>query len=70
MPKHGRRNKQKDVHHTLVAYLRDYHPTLDDKWMNSVKDYGADIPAPSDLETWWSARQLAPFLRCTAPRPP
>ncbi|CAK0849922.1 unnamed protein product [Prorocentrum cordatum] len=54
---------QKDVHHTLVAYLWDYHPTLDDKSMNFVKDYDANIPAPSDLETSWSARQLAPFLR-------
>ncbi|CAK0851642.1 unnamed protein product [Prorocentrum cordatum] len=49
--------------HALVADLRDYHPTLDDKLMNFVKEYGADVPAPSDQETSWSARQLAPFLR-------
>ncbi|CAK0888114.1 unnamed protein product, partial [Prorocentrum cordatum] len=63
VPKHGRRNKQKDVRHTLVAYLLDYHPTVDDKFMNFVKGHDADIPAPSDLETSWSARQRARFLR-------
>ncbi|CAK0909283.1 unnamed protein product [Prorocentrum cordatum] len=31
--------------------------------MNFVKEYGADIPAPSDQGTSRSARQLAPFLR-------
>ncbi|CAK0837147.1 unnamed protein product [Prorocentrum cordatum] len=60
-PKHGRRNKLKEARRTPVAHLRDYHPTLDERWMDFVKACGAEIPAPNDMGTSWRAHQLTPF---------
>eukprot|EP00959_Pyramimonas_sp_CCMP1952_P069539 1451506-Pyramimonas_sp.AAC.1 len=60
--KRSRSNKLKEAQQILIAYLRDYHPTLGGCWTDHVKAEGAQIPAPKDQGISWPAHQLTPFL--------
>ncbi|CAK0836863.1 unnamed protein product, partial [Prorocentrum cordatum] len=72
-PTHERRNKLKEAHHTLVAFLRGYHPALDHArqlapFLNKV--YGSEVPEsglPEDTtwdgKSWAAARVVGHLLR-------